>query len=171
MIVEKYSAFRKGSAARSHVTTRVHSARRSQREPAGIPARTSGREQPSGPGSGSTPCTNRGVAHAPADSPGCERRTADGTKRRPPERARYSLEVAGAVTDPTVGLRLLLARVFRAMVVIQAPVFDANHRGLSRLPSRRQPFPSEPENQCEEPVEKSLKSAPMITRRDSPACG
>ena len=72
MIVEKYvkAAFREGSAARSRVTTRVHSARRSQREPASIPARTSGREQPSGPGSGSTPCPNRGVAHAPTDSCG-----------------------------------------------------------------------------------------------------
>ena len=42
MIVEKYSAFREGSAARSNVTTRVHSARRSQRESASIPAGTSG---------------------------------------------------------------------------------------------------------------------------------
>ena len=87
MIVEKYNAFREGSAARSHVTTRVHSARRSQREPASIPARTSGREQPSGPGPGSTPCPNRGVAHAPTDSAGCERRAAAGTKRRPQERS------------------------------------------------------------------------------------
>jgi hypothetical protein len=63
--VEKYSAFRKGSATRSSVTTRVHSARRSQREPAGIPARPSGREQPSGPASGQDRPRNRGVAHAP----------------------------------------------------------------------------------------------------------
>ncbi len=107
MIVEKYIekciASRKGSAARSLVTTRVHSVRRSQRENASIPARTSGREQPSGPGSGSAPYPNRGVAHAPTDSAGCERRAADGTKRRPPERPRHSLEVAGAVTDPTAG--------------------------------------------------------------------
>jgi len=43
IVVKKYGAFREGSAARSHVTTRVHSARRSTREPASIPARTSGR--------------------------------------------------------------------------------------------------------------------------------
>ena len=102
---EKYNAFRNGSAARSRVTTRVHSARRSPREPASIPARTSGREQPSGAGPGSTPCPNRGVAHAPNDFPGCERRAADGTKRRPQKGSSCSPEVAGAVTDPTTGLR------------------------------------------------------------------
>ena len=60
-----------------------------------------GREQPSGPGPGSTPCPNRGVAHAPNDSAGCERRAADGTKRRPPKSSSCSAEVAGAATDPT----------------------------------------------------------------------
>ena len=96
MIVEKYSAFREGSAARSNVTTRVHSARRSQRESASIPAGASGREQPSGPGSGSTPCLNRGVAHAPTDSAGCEHPAAAGTKRRPQKGSSRSPEVAGA---------------------------------------------------------------------------
>jgi hypothetical protein len=54
---------------------------------------------------------------------------------------------------------LLLARVFRAMVVIQAPAFGANHRGLSRLPSRRQPFTSESANQHEKRNEESIKFA------------
>jgi hypothetical protein len=101
IVVTKYGAFREGSAARSRVTTRVHSARRSPREPASIPARTSGREQPSGPGPGSAPSPNRGVAHAPIGSWDCERRSTAGTKRRPQERAGHSLEVAGPVTDPT----------------------------------------------------------------------
>jgi hypothetical protein len=33
----------------------------------------------------------------------------------------------------------------------------ANHRSLSRPPSRRQPFPSESQNQFEKSVEKSIK--------------
>ena len=65
---EKYNEFCNGSLARSQVITHVHSARRSQREPANIPARTSGREQPSGPASGRQSAPNRGVAHAPAPS-------------------------------------------------------------------------------------------------------
>src|SRR5688572_13211325 len=83
IVVKKYGAFREGSAARSHVTTRVHSARRSTREPASIPARTSGREQPSGPGPGSAPSPNRGVAHAPTDSQpaSVEQRTAQNAVR------------------------------------------------------------------------------------------
>jgi hypothetical protein len=104
IVVKKYGASREGSAARSRATTRVHSARRSPREPASIPARTSGREQPSGPGPGSAPSPNRGVAHAPIGSWDCERRSTAGTKRRPQERAAHSLEVAGPVTDPTTGL-------------------------------------------------------------------
>ena len=65
IVVKKYGALREGSAARSHVTTRVHSARRSTREPACIPARTSGREQPSGPGPGSAPSPDQGACSRP----------------------------------------------------------------------------------------------------------
>jgi hypothetical protein len=43
------------------------------------------------------------------------------------------------------------------LVVTHAPVFDANHRVLSRLPSRRQPFRSRSRDQCEESVEKSIE--------------
>ena len=55
------------------------------------------------------------------------------------------------------GTSLILAGVFRGVVVIYAPVFDANHRVLSRLPSRRQPFRSESRDQCEKSVETSIK--------------
>lgn len=65
IVVKKYGLFREGSAARSHVTTRVHSARRSTREPAIIPLRTLGREQPSGPAPGSAPSPNRGLLTPP----------------------------------------------------------------------------------------------------------
>ena len=150
--VGKYSAFRKGSAAPSHVTTRVHSARRSEREPASHFGTDNGREQPSGRGSGSTPGPNRGVAHAPTGSAGCEWRAADGTNRRPTEDARHSLEVAGAVTDPTAWAPWCPLACLR----ISGPDdsgLHANHRTLSRLPSRRQPFRSERQDQCEKNVE------------------
>ena len=80
-----------------HGNTR-DSARRSRRETRRIPTRTPGREQPSGPGPGSTPRPNRGVAHAPNDSAGFERRAADGTMRRPPKDSSCWAEVAGAAT-------------------------------------------------------------------------
>jgi hypothetical protein len=54
---------------------------------------------------------------------------------------------------------LLLAWVFRAVVIIQASVFGANHRALSRLPSRRQPFTSESGNQREKTDRKSISVA------------
>jgi hypothetical protein len=157
MIVEKFKMFREGSATRSRVTTRVHSARRSQREPASIPAPTSGREQPSGPGPGSTPYPNRGVAHAPTGSAGCEWRGADGTNSRPQKRCPRSPEVAGATTDPTAWTpwcRVSTAWRIRARA---GSVIDANHRGLSRLPSRRQPFRSESRDQREKSLDKPVK--------------
>ena len=70
---EKHNDFRSGSLPRSASDNTRAFGVRSQREPASIPARTSGREQPSGPGPGSTPCPNRGVAHAPTDRADCER--------------------------------------------------------------------------------------------------
>jgi hypothetical protein len=104
MIVKKFKTFREGSATRSRLTTRVHSARRSQRQSASIPARTSGREQPSGPGPGSTPCPNRGVAHAPMTvrAASAEQRTAQSAVRRSAPR-----QAGGTDRRPTTTARNL----------------------------------------------------------------
>jgi hypothetical protein len=98
----------------------------------------------SNPGPGSTPGPNRGVAHATTDSGACERRVEDGTKRHPPERARHSLEVAGAVMDGSdYGTSVLLARVFRRVVFVRAPILGSTTavcrgppRGVSRSDSK-----------------------------------
>jgi hypothetical protein len=79
---ENYNEFRNRSPARSQVTTRVHSARRSQCEPAVIPARTSGREQPSGPGSVDTRSKPGGCSRPRSIGHAGYLRFARGTKRR-----------------------------------------------------------------------------------------
>jgi hypothetical protein len=61
------------------------------------------------------------------------------------------------VTDPTAGLRCCWHECYAQWSALRALVFEANHRGLSRLPSRRQPFRSESQDQCEKSVEKSIK--------------
>jgi hypothetical protein len=140
------------------LTTRVHSARRSTREPASIPARTSGREQPSGPGPGSARFPNRGVAHAPIGSWDCERRS-NGPHKAPSSGTRRPFTGSGWPRDGSDhGTSLMLAGVFRGLVVTHAPLFDANHRVLSRLPSRRQPFQSGSWDHCEKTAEKSSSS-------------
>jgi hypothetical protein len=169
MIVEKHvgkcSAFRMGSAARSCVTTRrILRADRSEK-PASIPARASGREQPSGPGSGSTPCPNRGVAHAPSDSVDCERRAAAGTKRRPQKRCSRSPQVAWRQRDPTECTSSCRATVGPWIAGRAGSSFGANHRALSRPPSRRQPLRFEGWDHCEGSVEKSIKFYARIAGR------
>ena len=161
MIVEKYTTFREGSAACSRVTTRVHSARRSQREPASIPARTSGREQTSGLGSGSTPCPNRGVAHAPIDSAGCEHRAAAGTK---PARRGF-LPFSGSCW-PRNGSDCVDALLSgNSCPRIGGPHWLRSPRQpplLSRLPSRRQPFQSGSWDHCE----KTSREVHQVLRSD-----
>jgi hypothetical protein len=86
------------------------------------------------------------------------RAATNGRHKAPSAVTREAFTGSGSRRDGSDGgTSLLLAPVLRRVVVIQAPILDDNHRGLSRLPSRRQPFPSEPEDRCEEPVEKSLK--------------
>ena len=52
----------------------------------------------------------------------------------------------------------MLAGVLSGLVVIHAPVFNANHRVLLRLPSRRQPFQSGCWDHYEKTAEKSSRS-------------
>ncbi len=117
-----------------------------------------GREQPSGPASGRQSAPNRGVAHAPTDSAGCKRRAADGTKRRPQKDPSRSPEVAGAATGPTAWTPCCPVVGCPRISGPAGSVPHANHRLLSRLPSRRQPFQSGCWDHREKRAEKFIKS-------------
>jgi hypothetical protein len=94
------------------------------------PARASGREQHFGPGSGSKP----GGAHGPHWKPAL-RAASNGRHKAPSAVTREAFTGSGSRRDGSDGgTSLLLAAVFRRVVVIQAPIFDDNHRGCRGSP-------------------------------------
>ena len=102
-----------------------------------------GREQPSGPASGRQGPKSRGVAHAPAPlRRAMTRALAAGKERRP--HARHAPLAIGASCCASGACCHQKARRLwrgRASVAFQATGYGvANHRALSRLPSRPQPF-------------------------------
>ena len=115
-----------------------------------------GHEQPSGPASGQDRPKIRGVAHAPAPSV-TPPKLLRARRRTPrwffglPARKQSAWRDSRQVRSRTPVHRLLVSTANLALPKC------ANHRSLSRPPSRRQPFRSESRHQCEKSVEKSIK--------------
>jgi hypothetical protein len=115
-----------------------------------------GREQPSGPASGRQSAPNRGAAHAPTLSvtpPKWVR-----ARHRAP-RLLFCLSASKSSVCRDLRHQASRTPVRGASVSTDNLALPdrANHRSLSRLPSRRQPFRSKSRDQSQKGVEKSLK--------------
>ena len=127
--------------ATSVTCTHMETVRRSLQRSANIATLTPGREQPSGPASGQDRPQNRGVAHAPAPSV-----TPAKWFRARHRTPRLLIYLSACKSSVWRDLREKPTRtpVHQPSVSTDDLAFPncANHRSLSRLPSRRQPFPS-----------------------------
>ena len=100
-----------------------------------------GREQPSGPASGRQRVQNRGVAHAPALSATPAKCVSCAAQNAALVVLPLSLQVVGVERLPGERSRTLINRPPVSTNNLALPNC-ANHRSLSRPPSRRQPFHS-----------------------------
>jgi hypothetical protein len=102
-----------------------------------------GREQPSGPASGRQRPQDRGVAHAPAPQRRATIRAFAAGKERRPHARHTPLAVAASRCgcDACYDQKARGRHRADATVAFRASRYGHdNHRALSRLPSRRQPF-------------------------------
>ena len=102
---------------------------------------TLGREQPSGPASGREAAKNRGVAHAPAPSATLAKCVSRAAQNAALLVLPFSLQVVGVKRLAREALADTGSPISGSTDNLAFPNC-ANHRSLSRPPSRRQPFPS-----------------------------